>query len=374
MEGNKQNFENKKRVEDYITKIDSFREKMATYKRDDLIENVLPANTTDMLVGPPKAKKSFIAITLAGAIASGQPWLGKFPVKQKPVLYLNLEVAPEYFREMLDKALGPDYTGDFYVAHRNFNSPFRFMVSEFKKTKRVDDKDGGSILSGVHSTSIEGDSKFLVELKKQVPDVGLVVIDSFRRSTSINENDSGEVSRYFDAINRLRTELWDRATILIVHHSTKSPSNTNDPLKTVRGSGDLLASIDNLFQVIPQNKVSSREREILTFRTDYGRIRLNSNDYATGIDIGAFDSVDNQGMKRLYFNYIGIAYEGATAAEKAMNMIREMLKQKGYHYNEIIEEIMKRNLSRSTAKNAIDKLVEDEEIKKTSDLYELSEQ
>ena len=368
MEGNKQNFEN------YITKIDSFREKMAVYKRDDLIENVLPANTTDMLVGPPKAKKSFIAITLAGAIASGQPWLGKFPVKQKPVLYLNLEVAPEYFREMLDKALGPDYTGDFYVAHRNFNAPFRFMVSEYKKTTQLRDGNMSSILSGMHSISMGGDSKFLAELKKQVPDVGLVVIDSFRRSTSINENDSGEVSRYFDAINKIRTELWDRATILIVHHSTKSPSDVNDPLKTVRGSGDLLASIDNLFQVIPQNKVSSREREILTFRTDYGRIRLNNSEYSTGIDIGAFDSIDNQGNKRLYFNYVGIAYEGATAAEKAMNMIREMLEQEGHRYNEIVEEVMKRGLSRSTAKNALDKLVENDEIMKTGDLYELSEQ
>ena len=363
---------NETNVENYITKIEKFRNAMAQYKRDDLIENILPANTTDMLVGPPKAKKSFIAITLAGAIASGQPWLGKFPVKQKPVLYLNLEVAPEYFREMLDKALGPDYAGDFYVAHRNFNAPFRFLVSEYKKTKRVGDKDGGSILSGVHSISIEGDSKFLVELKKEVPDVGLVVIDSFRRSTSINENDSGEVSRYFDAINKIRTELWDRATILIVHHSTKSPSDANDPLKTVRGSGDLLASIDNLFQVIPQNKVSSRDREILTFRTDYGRIRLNENEYATGIDIGAFDSIDNQGNKRLYFNYVGIAYEGATATEKAMNMIREMLEQEGRRYNEMVEEVMKSGLSRSTAKNAIDKLVENDEIKKTGDLYELS--
>lgn len=264
--------------------------------------------------------------------------------------------------------MGPDYAGDFYVAHKNFSAPFRFMVSEYKKTAK---DTSNNILSGMHKVSIFGNEQ-LAEFKKQVSDVGLVVIDSFRRSTSINENDSGEVSRYFDAINHIRNELWDRATILIVHHSTKSPSDVNDPLKTVRGSGDLLASIDNLFQVIPQNKVSSRDREILTFKTDYGRIRLNENEYATGIDIGAFDSIDNQGNKRLYFNYVGIAYEGATATEKAMNMIREMLEQKGCRYNEMVDKVMKSGLSRSTAKNAIDKLVEDDEIKKEGDKYELS--
>ncbi len=353
----------------YISRVDEMLEEMKNYKPSFLIDQILPANTVDMLVAEPKAKKSFLAITMAGAIASGSPWLDRFSVKQSPVLYLNLEVAPEYFGEMLNKTLGYDYHGELYIAHNNFTAPFKFYISSYKTTQKMKD---GRIVSGIKKLDINPEAKHAIEeFHSIVPNLGLIIIDSFRRSTSANENDSSEVSMYFNAISQLR-DLFKGATILIIHHATKNPSDPNNPLKTVRGSGDLLASIDNLYQLIPQRSESASGRELLTLKTDYGRIKLNS-EYVSGIDIGVYDYKDEQGRPRINFVFHGAAYEGATKTEQSKSKIKELLELNGkMSYSQIIGECS--GISETTIKTALKNLKEAGEIKQDKDgLYELPE-
>jgi RecA-family ATPase len=367
MENKNEKNENKKDKK-YISRIDEFRDEMKNYKPDFLIDQILPTNTVDMLVAEPKAKKSFLAITMAGAIASGNPWLDKFAVKQSPVLYLNLEVAPEYFNEMLNKALGYDYKGELYIAHSNFASPFKFYIAPYRTTAKT---KNGEILSGIKKLSLNKEAhEAIVEFCNQVPNLGLIIIDSFRRSTSINENDSSEVSMYFNAISELR-DLFKGAAILIIHHATKNPSDPNNPLKTVRGSGDLLASIDNLYQLLPQRDESASGREILTLKTDYGRIKLNS-EYVNGIDIGVYDYKDEQERPRIGFVFHGKAYEGATKVEKAKNKIKELLEANGeMSYSEVVKQCA--GISETTVKTALKKLKELGEITQNeSGLYEIA--
>lgn len=345
----------------YISKVDVFRDKMEKFKPDFLIDQILPSNTVDMLAAEPKAKKSFLAISMAGAIASGRPWLDEFATKQVPVLYLNLEVAPAYFMEMINKTLGYDYSGDLYIAHNNFMNPFRFMIS----TNKVSRNTGDEWVSGIRSNQLNKKAiNGLLQFKEDVPNLGLLIIDSFRRSTTASENSSDEVSSYFDAINSIKA-YYGNLTVLIIHHSTKESSKSSresNPMKAVRGSSDILASVDNLYMLTPQRKSSAPGRELLTLRTDYGRIKLKRGlGYAEGIDISVYDYKENDGKERLGFHLEGAAYEGASKTEKAKNKILELLELADgpIAYNTLIASTKgSAGVSEGTCKTALNNLIE----------------
>ncbi len=363
MEENNEKIEEPKKfnVGNYISKVDVFREKMEKFKPDFLVDQVLPSNTVDMLAAEPKAKKSFLAISMAGAIASGKPWLDVFPTKRVPVLYLNLEIAPAYFMEMVNKTLGYDYSGDLYIAHNNFMNPFRFMIS----TNKISRNTGDEWISGIRNNKINDEAyKGIIQFKKEVPNLGLLIIDSFRRSTTASENSSDEVSSYFDAINGIKA-YYGNLTVLIIHHSTKESSQSpreSNPMKAVRGSGDILASIDNLYTLTPQRKSSAVGRELLTLRTDYGRIKLKRGlGYAEGIDISVYDYKENDGKERLGFHFVGAAYEGTSKTEKAKNKILELLELENgpIAYNVLIASTKgSAGVSEGTCKTALNNLLE----------------
>jgi archaellum biogenesis ATPase FlaH len=69
----------------------------------------------------------------------------------------------------------------------------------------------------------------------------LVVLDSFSRFHTKNENDSGEMSKlFYEAVKPLSRDLG--ATVMILHHANKTESQSNQ--KKVRGSGDITAFPD----------------------------------------------------------------------------------------------------------------------------------
>ncbi len=370
MEENKEKIEEPKKfdVGNYISKVDTFRDKMEKFKPDFLIDQILPSNTVDMLAAEPKAKKSFLAISMAGAIASGKPWLDEFVTKQVPVLYLNLEVAPAYFMEMVNKTLGYDYSGDLYIAHNKFMNPFRFMISTNKVSRNV----GDEWISGIRNNQLNKEAtNGLLQFKEDVPNLGLLIIDSFRRSTTASENSSDEVSSYFDAINNIKA-YYGNLTVLIIHHSTKESSQStreSNPMKAVRGSGDILASVDNLYMLTPQRKSSAVGRELLTLRTDYGRIKLKSR-YAVGIDISVYDYKENNGKERLGFHFVGAAYEGTSKTERAKNKILELLELADgpIAYNVLIASTKgSAGVSEGTCKTALNNLIEVGKIMKNKE-------
>jgi RecA-family ATPase len=56
-----------------------------------IIDGVLPKGMT-VLYGEHSVGKSFTAMSMAGAVLTGKPWLGKYPVSaQGPVVYLSME-------------------------------------------------------------------------------------------------------------------------------------------------------------------------------------------------------------------------------------------------------------------------------------------
>src|SRR5262245_6177250 len=56
-----------------------------------LVEGILPCGALGLLVGVPASAKSFLALDLALSVASGADWLGRYRVKQGPVVYVAAE-------------------------------------------------------------------------------------------------------------------------------------------------------------------------------------------------------------------------------------------------------------------------------------------
>ena len=75
----------------------------------------------------------------------------------------------------------------------------------------------------------------------------LVVIDSLRRAApGLDENDSAAVSKVLSPLRAISAKTG--TTILVVHHPRKrSLDNSTEATQMVRGSGDLVASVDSLF-------------------------------------------------------------------------------------------------------------------------------
>ena len=72
-----------------------------------VVDNMVPRPGMTILVGPPKAGKSFLTIQLAHALAHGSNFLGRQATKSR-VLYLMLE-SELVFKDRIEKLLAVGY-------------------------------------------------------------------------------------------------------------------------------------------------------------------------------------------------------------------------------------------------------------------------
>jgi len=78
------------------------------------VEQLLPADDAPaLLFGAPGAMKTWIALHLCDCVASGRPFLGKYPARQRPnVLFLNADAGAKTFRQRV-RAVSADLRFDF---------------------------------------------------------------------------------------------------------------------------------------------------------------------------------------------------------------------------------------------------------------------
>jgi adenylate kinase family enzyme len=169
-----------------------------------------------VIAGAPKAGKSYFALGLAIAIASGGYALGSMPVEQGDVLYAALEDGErrmqKRLREMLQSGAAPErltYT---------FDCP------------RID--EGG----------LEAIEEWLIEH----PDARLVIVDTLKRIRPQEHRIKRIYDNDYDAVAPLNDLAQKhRMAILIVHHTNKLTGN-EDWFDSISGSLGLSAAVDNL--------------------------------------------------------------------------------------------------------------------------------
>ena len=183
-----------------------------------LIENVLQKETVVALFGAPKAGKSFVAVDMSSAIATGQEWHGQY-VSQHPVVYLAGEGVMNISKRFLA------YGG---IHDRNVTDMPLLMSS--RGARLLDDKDHQLLKDTIY------------EAEDVYGDIGLIVVDTLARNFGGgNENSTEDMNAFIERIDDLKDTF--KSTILIVHH-------TGHGLQTrTRGSSVLPAAVDGEFRV-----------------------------------------------------------------------------------------------------------------------------
>ena len=187
-----------------------------------MIDKVLPVGSFSALFGPPGSFKSFIALDIAEAIATGRTWMGNEVSEQGAVLYL----------------CGEGFGG---VGAR---------IKAIKQHHGTE--DGAPIYVIRHQlnlrSSVEDFNALMIAVENLVTELGidfkLIIIDTLARAFGGgNENDSSDMGSFISSCGRIQSIVQDCA-LMILHHSGK------DATKGLRGHSSLLGAVDTELELI----------------------------------------------------------------------------------------------------------------------------
>ena len=185
-----------------------------------IIKDVLTIKGFCVLVGPPGSYKSFIALDIAEAIATGRTWMGNQVSSPGAVLY----IAGEGFG-----GLGA-----------------RIMSTKINHNT----KDGAEIFVIRHQLNLRSsadDFNILMEsiddlIQRTGIDLRLIQIDTLARSFGGgNENDSSDMGAWIHNCGRMQRKL--DCALMAMHHSGK------DILRGARGHSSLLGAVDTQLEL-----------------------------------------------------------------------------------------------------------------------------
>jgi hypothetical protein len=168
-----------------------------------------------VLAGAPKLGKSWLALGLAIAIASGGRAIGQLPVKQGSVLYLALEDTQRRLQSRIATLL-PDHVDVSALQ----------LVTDWPAIG-----DGGT--------------EHMVQWLSERPDCRLVIIDTLARIRGPVSGLQNQYSADYEAMSRLKRVADEfGVAVLIVHHTRKAAAE--DPLDMVSGTNAIAGAADTI--------------------------------------------------------------------------------------------------------------------------------
>jgi len=180
-------------------------------EKEWLIDKLIPHKAVCVLTGKRGTMKTFLALQMAYSVATGNEFLGKFHTQQGGVLYLDKENGLNIMKKrtkMIKSGL-------------NLDAPSKIGFICFSQLKIDKNTD-------------------IWEIEKEIQknEIKLLIVDTYRRAISFDENDAGAVSQLF--VDNLRP-IAERSdfSILLIHHNRKSGSGFGDEMDEIRGSSDL---------------------------------------------------------------------------------------------------------------------------------------
>ena len=283
-----------------------------------LIKDLWVDEGVGIIGGQPKCCKSFLALDMAVAVASGKPCLGKYAVpKSGPVLLFAAEDA-------LD------------IVKRRLIGICNMVGCELDK---IDIK---VITIPVLKLDDEADQLSLTDTVKDLRPK-LLILDPFIRIHSIDENSSGEVARllaFLRSINRIF-----KVAISVVHHASKR-GNTR-PGQMLRGSSEFHAWGDsNLY--LQRNR---DEKILLTIehRSESSKagIALSLFERGNALALLETDVLSNPQVSNEEKIY---AFVDASDGQVSLEQIREEVKMRRNTVCEIVKSLVNQNkLSKTNA-------------------------
>lgn len=173
----------------------------------------LIAEGLNLLAGPPKVGKSWLALAIGVAVASGGMALGKIPVDKGQVLYLALEDSPRRLQTRLGMVLGPDPAPT------------------------------GLILQTSWPRFGDGACTRLRETLDEHPDTRLVVVDVYAQVRDVSHDRGNAYLHEYAESNALKLVADEYGVaFLVVHHTRKQASE--DFVDMVSGTNGIAGAAD----------------------------------------------------------------------------------------------------------------------------------
>jgi hypothetical protein len=186
-----------------------------------LIEGVIPKGSFTALYGPPGSFKSFIALDIAEAIATGRSWMGKPVNKTGAVLYL----AGEGFG-----GIGARIKA--CKMHHQTEDGAPIYIVRHQLNLRSSAEDFNALMIAV------------VQLVEQTGmEFSLAIVDTLARAFGGgNENSSEDMGAFITAMGKVQEFL--NCALMVLHHSGK------DAAKGLRGHSSLLGAVDTELELL----------------------------------------------------------------------------------------------------------------------------
>jgi hypothetical protein len=203
-----------------ILPVQEFCELVGQKKIEWIVQDFLAKSTRVVNAGKAGGYKSWLAMEMARAVASGTPFLG-MPTTKTNVLLLDAENSDFIIKERLEKFGRPP---GVYI----------LCTDKFRFEKHTEDLVG----------------------KCRGLGIGLVIVDTLRRCHDADEDKAQEMS---DLMN-LEMQKLTRAgiAVFILYHKRKDVQGS-DPLDMVRGTGEIVNIPEIVFlterQRVPNNRV-----------------------------------------------------------------------------------------------------------------------
>jgi len=198
-----------------------------------LVEGYIPNNSITLLGGKRGFYKSWGALQLAVAIATGQPFLSKYKTSQCNVLYVDEENGQESLYE---------------------------RISKIKKGMGITEPITGLAFSSLNGFKIDN-REIREELERfiQENNIRVIIVDTLRRVFRSEENDAREMNELFaDRLRPLTTRYG--ITWVLLHHLRKGISGKpiSDHLDELRGSSEMANYADSVIIFERNTRVEDR--------------------------------------------------------------------------------------------------------------------
>lgn len=299
------------------------RDLQANLGSDYLIKNVIPGSSVAALIGPPGQGKSFAAISIAAAVATGEPWFGH-RVAHGAVLYVACEGQSGIANRFVAlKAMHDDLGAApiFLLPH-----PVMLVSEQSEATRLADFANERAAEAGLP--------------------LRLIIIDTLAWAIAGHDENSAEtMTALMVAAGQIRSITG--ATVLLVHHVGK------DATRGARGHSSLEAALDTSLVV---TSVSGEYRIAVKKSRDfagdfYGRFELQ--EVPLGID------QDGDPVSSCVIRVLGTAVQPSSPRGSAQQTIARLLRaahtsgETVVSKGDLIKRAQEAGLAKSSAQSAV---------------------
>lgn len=227
---------------------------------DWMIHGVIQRGANGIIAADPKSGKSWMAIDMAIAIATGQDWLEMIVPRPSKVALISREDAPGLTRWRINRLL----------AGRGINR------EELGRSLWVNTREQSKQFMLDNQVHV---GQMVAALRKAAPD--LLILDVFNAMHQSEEKDSTQMRALMVSLSNVQAELG--CGICIVHHFRKAEMGSVGPLvQRVRGSGSIAGWAEWLMGVSMEDEDSKLRKIEFESKAAEGRkpvyFRIESDD------------------------------------------------------------------------------------------------